>query len=148
MSNSFVNETNSTRPGASEYTNVIKDISNKGICPFCPEHFTSIHPKPLLIEGEYWVGTENAYPYPNTSQHLLIVHREHIEKFDEITPEAWENLRVVVNGLFKLREINGGTLVFRTGETKFTGASVTHLHAQLISGQGDNNADPVLARVG
>ena len=37
--------------------------------------------------------------------------------------------------LCKLYKIQGATLVMRSGSTEYTGATVRHLHAQIIVGQ-------------
>jgi len=46
-------------------------------------------------------------------------------------------------------KIPGGTFIMRFGDTRYTGASVSHLHANLISPDGeDKDRKPIIARVG
>jgi hypothetical protein len=47
------------RPGV--YGNVIADIAEKNICPFCAEHLTTYHKKPIDTR-EHWHVTDNMYP--------------------------------------------------------------------------------------
>jgi diadenosine tetraphosphate (Ap4A) HIT family hydrolase len=72
------------------------------------------------------------YPYVGAKHHVLLIHREHIEDMSELSPEAWAELQQVVLELCKERGITGGGFIMRFGETKYTGASVTHLHAHLV----------------
>ncbi len=147
MSN-FVNPNNAARVGGQIYADVIKDIAERGECPFCPENLASNHKNPILHETDNWLLTDNMYPYEGAAEHLLIIHRDHIETIDEIIPEAWSELQLIVGYAKKLRDIKGGALLMRFGETAYTGASVAHLHAQLVAGSGDPGAAPVLTRVG
>jgi ATP adenylyltransferase len=137
------------RPGV--YTDVIKKIEQDKICPFCPEHLLTIHPNP--IEGKkYWVVTDNAYPYKPKKEHVLLIHKKHISNINELSPEAWVELKEIINTEQSKRNITGGTLMMRFGETKFTGASVTHLHAHLFQSDPDSEeydrTKGVLTRIG
>ena len=89
------------------------------------------------------------YPYKNTKHHFLLLHKEHIDRLDKITPKEQNELMELVTWAIKKFKIPGGTLLMRFGETRYTGASVSHLHAQLISSDPDaKEYEPVLTRVG
>jgi diadenosine tetraphosphate (Ap4A) HIT family hydrolase len=148
MSSAFVNSDNTKNRPNRTYSKVIDQIVKDGVCPFCPDFLEKYHKKPILHDGEFWVLTENMYPYEGTSQHLLLIHKDHIQDFTEVSAKAWAELQTVVRKALEDRGIKGGTLLFRFGDTRFTGASVTHLHAQLTSGTGEKDASPVLARIG
>lgn len=145
---SFVNQDNSKR---GNYAKVIDDIAREKICPFCSEHIYRIHPNPI-VEKTYWLVTDNAYPYKPVKQHLLLVHKMHIENVSDLSGEAWDELRQIIVELSQDRGMAGGALVMRFGDTKYTGASVTHLHAQLVQGDSDSpeyeKAKGVLCRIG
>lgn len=147
MAEHFVNRDNAIRPGDDRYPDVIRSISQDGVCPFCPEHIDHYHGMPALVDGEHWLATENKYPYANAENHLIIIHRAHIETVEEISPDAWQELQVVVNGLVRLRDLRGGGFLMRFGDTRFTGATVSHLHAQIIAGNGEADGK-VVTRVG
>lgn len=133
------------------YKDVIKNIKDSAICPFCNEHLAKIHPN-VIEEKKYWVVTNNAYPYKPTKQHVLIIHKEHIDNINSLCPEAWEELFEIIKDENIKRNITGGTYMMRFGETKFTGASVTHLHCHIIQSNPDDagydKKTGILTRVG
>ena len=130
----FVNLTNA-RPGV--YEKVIKEIQESSICPFCPENIKNIHKNPIE-EKKYWLITNNMYPYKPTKKHLLIIHKKHIEHFNEITEEAWKELFDIIKEENKKLNIEGGTFLMRFGNSKYTGASVSHLHCNLLQSDPDH----------
>lgn len=148
MSTAFVNPDNSKR---GEYAKVIDDIAKEKICPFCPEHIHRIHPNPI-VEKTFWLVTDNAYPYKPVKQHLLLVHKAHIETVAELSKEAWSELQDIIVELSKDKDMAGGAFMMRFGDTKYTGASVTHLHAQIVQGDPDSpeydKAKGVICRIG
>jgi diadenosine tetraphosphate (Ap4A) HIT family hydrolase len=148
MSKSFVNHDNTAHRPSGKYANVIQEIQKDGVCPFCSESLKKYHKKPILAEKKYWLLTENMYPYDGASHHLLIVHKDHIEDFSEISSPAWQELQELVKYAVKSKSIPGAALLLRFGNTAYTGASVSHLHAQLVSGNDDATAPPILTRVG
>jgi ATP adenylyltransferase len=148
MNKSFVDPRNTKHRPDGNYGQIINKIVEDGVCPFCPEYLAVYHPNPVIKEGQYWLYTKNAYPYKGTVHHFLIIHKAHIEDFKDITPAAWLELQELINAMAHDHGIKGGALVCRFGETKYTGASVAHLHAQIIVGPGKNEAEPVLMRVG
>ncbi|HSW80839.1 MAG TPA: hypothetical protein VLG40_00430 [Candidatus Saccharimonas sp.] len=144
----FVNQANTKhRPGGA-YSNVIAKIGQDGVCPFCPENLAKYHPNPIIRAGGFWLLTKNAYPYEGAAHHFLLIHKAHIESFEQLTPAAWAELQTLLNFVLTDNAIKGAALAFRFGDTAFTGASVAHLHAQLIAGSGATDAKPVLMRVG
>ena len=147
MSN-FVNLSNTSGRPDGQYNEVINSIKNDGVCPFCPDYLEKYHKNPILTSTENWLATRNMYPYKNTSQHLLFIHKKHIEDISEVEQKAWSELHEITEAVRKQLNIVGGTLLMRFGDTTRTGASVSHLHAQLISGLATDGIDPVLARVG
>jgi ATP adenylyltransferase len=148
MNKTFVDSGNANGRRYGTYGKVIDQINMDGVCPFCPEHLAKYHPNPILRDGEHWLYTKNAYPYKGAVHHFLLIHKAHIEGFAGITPAAWLELQELVNVIAQEHNIKGGAMVCRFGETKYTGASVTHLHAQLIVGPGVKGSEPVLMRVG
>ena len=137
----FVNQQNA-RPGV--YDEVIRDIAQKNVCPFCAEDLAEFHKNPVELRT-YWVVTDNMYPYTPKKHHKLLIHREHIQHLSEISVEAWAELQVILREQTEKNAMVGGTFVMRFGETKFTGASVQHLHANLVQSNPDDPAyDPAV----
>lgn len=148
MSKDFVNLDNTKNRPEGAYGKVLGKIIEDGVCPFCPEYLAQYHPHPVIKEGEHWLYTKNAYPYKGAVHHFLVIHKAHIKDFQDITPAAWLELQELINTLTHDHNIQGGAVVCRFGDTKYNGASVAHLHAQIIVGPGMQGADPVLMRVG
>lgn len=145
----FVNFRNTKHRPDGKYGKVISHIRKAGVCPFCPAHLSRYHRNPILANGKYWLLTDNMYPYRGAKHHVLIVHKRHIESFARVSPGAWAELRKLIAALLKKRKIRGGTFLMRFGDTARTGASVSHLHANLIaSGAAGKRRKPILARVG
>lgn len=145
----FVNDINSKgRPGG-VYGNVIDEIKKEGICPFCPENLARFHKRPTHRETVHWILTENMYPYDGAKHHLLLIHKAHITSIQEMSKEAWSELKELIEFTEKKFSIPGDSFLLRQGDTRYTGASVSHLHAQIISPDPDDpNYKAVIARVG
>lgn len=130
---------------------MIADIAEKKLCPFCPEHLAEFHKLPIE-ERTFWHVTDNQFPYKPSKWNKLFIHRVHIQHFSEISPEAWKELGEIIDEQTKNLGIVGGSFFMRFGETRFTGASVSHLHCQLLQSNPDDPAyDPakgVFTRLG
>ncbi len=124
----------------------MKKIAEGGFCPFCPKNMKKFHEPPILKTGTYWYVTPNMYPYDNTVHHFLFVTCEHLTNTDQISAEAWSELQEHVAWLNQEFSIDSGTLLMRSGDMKKNGATVLHLHAQLIVGSDPDK--PVMTRVG
>ncbi len=149
MPNSFVNPNNSNRGDDTKYQGVIAKIQKDDVCPFCPNYVTTYHKNPILIDGKFWLLTDNMYPYKGAKHQILLIHKDHIESIADLEKEEWEELFDFIQSEIKKRDIEGGTFYMRFGDTSYTGASVTHLHANIISPDvDDKNRGPIIARVG
>lgn len=146
----FVNTQNTQERGdGNAYKNVLEKIAEDKVCPFCPEQLTLYHKNPILHENEHWLITRNMYPYKNTKNHFLLIHKNHIQYTHELSNEAQLGLLELINWAVKEFNIPGATYFMRFGDTKYTGASVSHLHAQLVSSDPtEAGYEPVVARVG
>ena len=140
---------NNARPGI--YQKVIEDIHKSSICPFCAEHIKKIHKNPIREEGS-WLITNNMYPYKPSKNHLLIIHKKHIEHINELSDEAWHELFKIVKEENNKLKIDGGTLMMRFGDSKYTGSSVSHLHCHIVQSDPDHpeyeKTKGILTRVG
>ena len=142
---SFVNQDNARREN--NYSKVIAEISEKKVCPFCPDQIKNFHKLPI-DERVHWLVTQNMYAYKPTKFHYLLIHKNHIQSIAEISDDAWKELKHIITET----KVPGGTLMLRFGETKYTGASVTHLHAHIIQSDPDSpdydKTKGILTRVG
>jgi diadenosine tetraphosphate (Ap4A) HIT family hydrolase len=137
MKKKFVDTSNPQSRPTGEYAKVISDIAEHGVCPFCPEHLAKYHKNPIA-EKKYWLVTDNMYPNKPSRHHILIIHKGHISHINELSPAAWSELHAILSSETSARKISGGTFLMRFGETRFTGASVSHLHAHIIQSDPDD----------
>ncbi len=114
-----------------EYRKVINNIETIGQCPFCPDNFR-YHKKPILRKSNGWFITENSWPYKNSQKHFLIFSPDHKETLAELTARDIESILRLSKWAVKKYQIRGGALTMRFGESDFTGATVSHIHAHLI----------------
>jgi diadenosine tetraphosphate (Ap4A) HIT family hydrolase len=114
---------------------VMERIARDNVCPFCQEHFLKYHTKPIITEGQYWLLTENFQPYKGSKHHILLVSKKHVTHFNQLKSGAFLELFLLLEKELKKRKIDGGTILMRFGNTDYTGGTVEHLHAQLVSGQ-------------
>lgn len=114
-----------------EYRNVINTIDNIGHCPFCPENF-KYHKKPILRKSNGWILTENSWPYKNAEKHFIIISEDHKETLNDIKHRDLDSILRLSSWAVRKYRILGGALMMRFGESDYTGATVTHMHAHLI----------------
>jgi len=117
------------------YADTLKRIDEGGYCPFCEDHFIKNHTKPILFKTKYWIVTTNAWPYDFTKNHFLLVYRpEHVIDSLELPARAYANISKIIKRLKKEHNLGPSTLLMRSGDMSKTGASVKHIHAQIIEG--------------
>lgn len=136
--------------GTPEYSRVLQKINEEERCPFCPGELKKTHDKPIVFTTPHWIVTENQYSYPNAEFKFLIILRgKHVEEYIETTLEERLDIFDAYERLIREKKLSGSTLVWRQGETSRTGATVKHLHVQVIVGKGTRlEEDKVFARVG
>jgi len=112
----------------------MEEIQRQGHCPFCRENLETYHKNPILKEGNYWLITENQWPYEKVKQQFLAIYTTHIEHLTEIAPEAGSELIKLFAEVAKERQFSGGGVAIRFGSSPYGnyGSSVLHIHAHLI----------------
>ncbi|MBI2409984.1 HIT domain-containing protein [Candidatus Kaiserbacteria bacterium] len=132
-----------------EYVNALEAILAGGFCPFCEKHLFKHHRRPLIFKGRYWLVTENSWPYEGARLHFLFIARPHIEATEKISTVMWGELQSLYRKLVKKYQLSGATLVIRSGDTRFTGASVNHLHGHVVVGTArTKKTEPIRALIG
>lgn len=128
---------------------VMKKIISDGVCPFCHDFVAkekpAYHPNPVLIETDFWVVTRNAWPYEHTKEHLVIIIKRHILMPEEMEEEEISDLWNIVKKIKQSLGITHSTFLMRSDSTGMTGATVQHLHAQLVVSAGE---EAVITRIG
>ena len=113
----------------------MEGILQDGVCPFCVESLAKYHKKPILEEGQYWLVTENQWPYENTLFHLLMIAREHVTTladFGEKAGPAFAELGILATKYLGIFNTDTAALGMRIGDPAQTGGTVDHLHAHLM----------------
>lgn len=111
----------------------MEELEREGICIFCEEHVEEHQSEPVEHRGEHWFVTKNSYPYPGTVAHYLIVARRHVRSFDELPDEAGAELWSIRRTLKSRLDPVATATVERSGEMRFNGGSVAHLHVHFVA---------------
>lgn len=135
---------------------VMERLSEEGKCPFCPEGIAEQElrgeARPVIRGGTYWHVRENNWPYENTRAHLLVILDRHAEQLGELSPLEWAELLDHIQWAEAEYQITGGGFGIRFGDIRVNGATVSHLHAHIITPaiteRGDPNYKEVRFRVG
>ena len=116
----------------------MKEIDKLGICHLCPKYLEKYHDSPIEKMGKYWAVTKNDYPYSGTALHYMLIHRKHIEHISQLTAPALAELAQHFKWLSKKYKLPAGGFFMRFGDTRYTGATATHLHAHVVLGAPRN----------
>ena len=112
---------------------VMEELESAGICHFC-EGFASRHAKPILFENKHWYTAEVTWPYTGSIHHCLIAVKRHVARTTELTGEEWLGMFEVIQWLDGHFKTPGFSLFSRNGDTKYTGATIVHLHFHFLVG--------------
>lgn len=108
-------------------------IIENGEDPFDWEILSKYHIKPILKKGSFWLVTENQWPYDNARVQLLFIYKDNVPDMSQLPADAFTELLALIQEFSEQYSIVGGALGMRFGKTQYSGATVNHLHAQLIS---------------
>lgn len=117
-----------------------------GVCIFCADHVHRYHDHPIEWSGDHWYVTRNAYPYPGTVAHFLIVPHLHVSSFDELPDAAGAELWKVKRMLKEQIGARAYATVERSGDMRLNGGSVAHVHTHFVV-LAENPAQTVRFRV-
>lgn len=112
----------------------MKQLQRDNVCAFCPEHFDNFHDNPIEIKTDHWLVTKNDYPYEHTSLHLLVIPAEHVTTVSELSPAAKADYLDVIAKIEKHFKLTTYGVAMRSGDFRYNGGSVRHLHAHLLVG--------------
>lgn len=110
----------------------MSSLEARGICIFCEEHVAEHQEHPVEHRGLYWYVTRNAYPYAGTVAHYLIVPRTHVAAFDALPDAAGAELWSLQRLLKDRHAPLATATVMRSGDMRYNGGSVAHLHVHFV----------------
>ncbi len=113
------------------YRKVIEHIEAKGVCPFCPKNF-KYHTEPVLKRRGSWFITKNFNPYPSARHHFIVIGTAHHEQLSDLTSKDFAYIGWLLKWAERTYRLQGGAFAMRFGNTRYTGATIVHLHCHLI----------------
>ena len=111
----------------------MEDLEARRICVFCPEHVAEHHREPVEWSGEFFYVTKNDYPYPGAAAHYLIVPHRHVTSFDQLPDAAGAELWGIKRRLREQLAPLATATVERSGDMRYNGGSVAHLHTHFVA---------------
>lgn len=114
-----------------EYRADLTQILESGICPFCPGGKT-LQAQKIEHENDSWYLTHNYVPLKNTMWHFLLIPKRHVEKREHLKQKEVRDLWSMQKWIDDRYQGTGSVLYGRSGEPKSVGATVAHIHFQLI----------------
>jgi ATP adenylyltransferase len=118
-------------------------VQESGVCSFCEDFCRgktpTFHPNPIIRDLTYWALTECFPKIAGAKEHFLVVSKfldeeGHHLLFPVLPKEAWAELGELIEWVTEEYQLPGGAFFFRFGDTDYTGASVSHLHGQIVCG--------------
>ncbi len=127
----------------------MKELQKDGVCLFCEKNFIKYQNTPIIREKKWWLMRNNDYPYDGAKIHILLVYKKHIDSVEKISPQAMTELLDHMQWAKKKFKIPGASFVMRFGDSRYTGSTITHLHAHIVSGyKNTKNQDRIISAVG
>jgi ATP adenylyltransferase len=125
----------------------MRQLEAQGLCLFCPEGLARHARQQILFRTRHWTVTPNAFPYPGTRLHLLLVPGQHaadLLDLDEVVRQDFWTALGTVRDRYDLSYYGLGV---RNGDCRFTGATIRHVHAHVLVGDASpQNAAAVRMR--
>lgn len=107
----------------------MQSLQSAGICLFCPEHLPE-HQE-ILFSTTHWTATPNRFPYAGTTQHFLLVSREHTNDLLNLERHVREDFWTALTVLTETRNMPDYVVKIRSGDPGVTGGTIFHLHAHV-----------------
>jgi hypothetical protein len=138
-----MSEVNMRHVRTDEQRALYERIQGTGRCSFCEDFcrgkVPTFHPKPIIRDLKYWALTECFPKLEGAREHFLVVSKFLDEEgrhplFPVLTSEAWGEFSELLEWVISEYQLPGGAFFFRFGDTDYTGASISHLHGQIVFG--------------
>lgn len=131
-----------------EQLEMMKDLEDREVCIFCPEHIQEEDSSPIEIETDHWMVKKNTFPYKDTRVHLLAIPKVHVSTLSALGKLAQVDFFDVISQCETMYDLHSYALVVRSGDMRNNGGSIEHLHAHIIAGDTDDpNHQPVRVKI-
>lgn len=138
-----MSEVNMRHVRTADQRGLYERIQEARVCSFCEDFCRGtapiFHPLPIIRDLKYWALTKCYPPVEGAREHFLVVSKyldpegRHL-LFPILPPEAWAEFGELLDWTINEYRLPGGAFFFRFGDTDYTGASVSHLHCQIVFG--------------
>ena len=115
----------------------MQELTEAGRCFMCYENLIKYENNRIEFETAHWIITPNAYPYEHTSLHVLIIARRHVKNMSDLTHEERADLAEAIVKAEKHWKLDSYAFGLRSGDFRYNGASVEHLHGHIVVGTRD-----------
>ncbi len=118
----------------------MRRLEAAGICLFCPAALRDHARQRVAFETRHWMVTPNAFPYPGTARHLLVIPKQHANDLLDLEDGALADFWAALREVRARYDLDHYGLGVRNGNCSFTGATIAHVHAHVLV--GDPDTDP------
>jgi diadenosine tetraphosphate (Ap4A) HIT family hydrolase len=115
----------------------MRRLESERVCVFCDEHVAAVQGETIELRGEHWYVVKNGFPYAGTSAHYLIVANRHVRSFEELPDAAGAELWALRRALAARLAPLATATVERSGDMRYNGGSVAHLHVHFVALDAD-----------
>lgn len=119
-----------------EQLDIMIDREAKGIDPLAPENLDPVKQE-TVFETDHWCITLNRYPYENAKMQMLVITKDDVYDYKDLSPEAFAEIQEITTRLMVEYNLDGGAFCFRYGDPAKSGASLKRLHFHVIMPEVD-----------
>ena len=118
---------------SAEQLRYMEELEASGVCIFCPEHVERYHREPIVPRRALVRHAQRLPVRRHRSPTTLIVPHRHVSSFDELPDEAGAELWAIRRMLKSQLDPVAVATVERSGDMRFNGGSVAHLHTHFVA---------------
>lgn len=112
----------------------MKQLAKDGKCFFCKENYLAVKAAPPIYRSHHWYIKKNDFSYTGSTHHYLIVYKKHKTKPTHLNKAAWLEFLKTIRWLEKYTKVKGYSIFVRSGDMRYTGATIDHMHFHFIVG--------------
>lgn len=115
----------------------MKSLAERNVCAFCYQNIPAEQKNPIELETKHWVVKKNDYPYEHTSLHLIMIPKQHVSTFSQLTTSAQADFGRAITETENHFNLDSYAIGMRSGDFRYNGGSVEHIHAHIVVGERD-----------